>query len=521
MPELILRGLPRCLDRDAWWLTATPEAATPAPPGGTDGARTVWRPGRHGALGALLLLVLLADWLFWDHPAGLSLALFAAAVLAATLAIVPQARGGRARHLGLVAIFALFALPVIETPQFLSVVFLLAGTLGATLWLTLGTGARLSALPRAAARLGLMMPVHGPAELLRTARDASAMTQWGALVRSWALPLATGLVFTLLLSSSNPITRDWAKAVTDALYRTFFSSPRPFFWLFVAIPLWPILVPAGIRERLERPFRRPRARSESARLTGRIGFNPDSVARSLVLFNLIFAVQTVLDLRYLWAGDTLPAGMSYAEYAHRGAYPLVATALLAGAFALASRPFAEGQPLLRRLLMLWIAQNVLLVLSSLYRLGLYVEIYGLTYLRAYAAIWMVLVAAGLASITWQVWRRRPNGWLLAVNGTMAVATLYLCCFVNFAQLIAAHNIAHDRAVTDEWYACSLGADAAMAIADHRAAGDPGFCDGWRGVDGPVIEGWRDWGFRSWRIRRYLAAAEEGTVGNAGEDPRRR
>ena len=61
--------------------------------------------------------------------------------------------------------------------------------------------------------------------------------------------------------------------------------------------------------------------------------------RSLVLFNLLFAVQTGMDIHYLWRGAALPDGMTYAAYAHRGAYPLIVTALLAAAFVIvAMRP---------------------------------------------------------------------------------------------------------------------------------------------------------------------------------------
>ena len=52
--------------------------------------------------------------------------------------------------------------------------------------------------------------------------------------------------------------------------------------------------------------------------------------------------------------------------------------------------------LLRIALLAWVAQNVFLVLSSLLRLELYVAQYGLTHLRMAAAIWMVVVALGLA-----------------------------------------------------------------------------------------------------------------------------
>ena len=68
-------------------------------------------------------------------------------------------------------------------------------------------------------------------------------------------------------------------------------------------------------------------------------FGKAAILRSLIVFNLMFAVQTMLDAAYLWGGVALPDGMSYASYAHRGAYPLIVTALLAAGFVLvAMRP---------------------------------------------------------------------------------------------------------------------------------------------------------------------------------------
>ena len=122
------------------------------------------------------------------------------------------------------------------------------------------------------------------------------------------------------------------------------------------------------------------------------------MTRSLVLFNVMFALQSALDLTYLWGGASLPDGMTYAHYAHRGAYPLIATALLAASFVLiAMRPGgpAEQSRLIRPLVLLSIGQYVLLVVSSIFRLDLYVAAYSLTYLRLAAFIWMGLVAAGL------------------------------------------------------------------------------------------------------------------------------
>ena len=144
----------------------------------------------------------------------------------------------------------------------------------------------------------------------------------------------------------------------------------------------------------------------------------------------------MLDIAYLWGGVALPDGMSYAAYAHRGAYPLIVTALLAAAFVIAATtPGSEARrsPLIRWLVYLWIAQNVLLVMSSLLRLDLYVGVYSLTYWRVAAFIWMLLVAAGLVLIMIQIAARRSGAWLVGANLVSLALTLYVCSFVSFPR----------------------------------------------------------------------------------------
>ena len=53
---------------------------------------------------------------------------------------------------------------------------------------------------------------------------------------------------------------------------------------------------------------------------------------------------------------------------------------------------AERSKVIRTLVYLWVAQNVLLVASSILRLDLYVQTYLLTWWRIAAFIWMGLVA---------------------------------------------------------------------------------------------------------------------------------
>lgn len=475
--ELVLRGVPHALMVDGWWLDATDESAATPPAG-----RTALGLAGLGGVAALLFLVALGDFLFFGQAVGLSLALFAAAVLVLALQRLP--RGEKLRPAGLLL---LSALPVVEHVQALSVGFLAVG-LGISLLWAQGGFAGL-------ASRGLALLASLP---LRGVMDGYSQTQGminsDGLRRStraamgWAFPVGGAFVLAGLLLLANPLLGQMLSDLFAVQGKGIVTLGRASLWLGLALILWPLLAPPP-----------PVMVTVLPAFPAQLCPNAQSVARGLLVFNAILAVQTVMDAVYLWGGASLPQGMTAAEYAHRGAYPLLVTALLAGAFALVARPFAREDKWLRRLLLLWLAQNVALVLSALLRLELYVEAFGLTYLRLHSAIWMGLVAAGLGLTAWQVWRDRTNLWLVTRTAGLAVTTLYAACFVNFAAIIATENLSRDR--YDAAYVCALGPAAAAAIkASGRQLGAGlGVCR----VETPKIDGWRDWGYRDWRVNRYL------------------
>jgi hypothetical protein len=227
---------------------------------------------------------------------------------------------------------------------------------------------------------------------------------------------------------------------------------------------------------------------------------------------------------YLWGNAALPADITYAAYAHRGAYPLIVTALLAAGFVLiAMKPGgpAERSPVIRPLVYLWVAQNVMLVISSILRLDLYVQIYLLTYWRIAAFVWMLLVAAGLVLIVVRIALGRSNAWLMAANlGSLALA-LYVCCFINFAALVADHNVTHSRdmngpgIVLDLTYLASLGPQAIPAIdryLDHRNPVSTWWFTGTRNrlaaAYAGQARGWRAWTWRNRQLTQYLQRVGE-------------
>lgn len=96
---------------------------------------------------------------------------------------------------------------------------------------------------------------------------------------------------------------------------------------------------------------------------------------------------------------------------------------------------------------LWIFQNVMLVVSSIWRMMLYVEAYSLTYTRVAVLIWMGLVALGLVLIVVRFALDRSNLWLVNANVIALMSVLYLSCFVNFGGLIASYNVTSCREMT--------------------------------------------------------------------------
>ncbi len=253
-----------------------------------------------------------------------------------------------------------------------------------------------------------------------------------------------------------------------------------------------------------------------------------AILRSLAVFNLLFGIQTGLDIFYLWCGKKLPAGISYADYAHRGAYPLIFTALLAGAFAIAATtPGSEAAKsrILKILVLLWIGQNLLLVLSSIRRLDIYVQVYSLTELRFAALIWMLLVATGLVLIVSRILFNRSNLWLIRANVVALVLTLYGCAFTNIEGVVSMYDVRHCREITgtgaplDLGYIDSLGPQAIPALDwfEVRSVADAGAAAIFlqTGAVGQArqsllkdvtngSQNWRGWNLWSWVLNCYLA-----------------
>lgn len=474
----------------------------------------------HGKFVTCALLVALADILFYGHDSGWTLGLFGLLMLAAVAA---HNRIKTTYSMALFGLAGVLALALVESPT----------TLGLLMFAATSTAAALSTR---------MQAVNDARALVRTVLDYVFTGWWRlqrdsimlghirkrlkqaggatrlALLRNWLLPVGLSAVFILLFAEANPIITRWVAQVDWRTLSAYASFERTLYWLVVASACWALIRPRNRRK--QRHYYQPVPRRFT--LTALL-FNERSIFTSLVMFNGLFLIENLLDIAFIWSGMDLPEGMTYADYAHQGAYPLMATALLAAVFVLiALRPGSESasQRPIRMLVYAWVGQNVFLMVSSVLRLAGYVEQYSLTWLRVAAFIWMGLVAVGLLLIVARIYYERTSQWLINTNSFILYATLYICCFINFGGMIADYNLTRCDQRFEQGYngSCDIfylyrevGGDALPALIRYEkglaTAPNMQAAIKFREQLSYQLEGslrdWRQWTFRNWRLAQSL------------------
>lgn len=459
----------------------------------------------------VLALVVAGDLLLFDRWPGVyggAFALLLVAALAFARPVVLRHRSARVA-LGLAA---LYALSLIEEIQALGVLLFLAFLMAAAL---LPRTARFdNALAWGFRVIGAVVTSPwGPLRdfiLWLRAFERRPPRALGRSLGVLALPLVGGLIFVGLFASANPLVEQGLAQLDPRRLFAGMTGGRLFLWGLLLV-----LVTALLRPQRWRPRRR--------RLLGTAialpGVTVASVGASLVVFNLIFAVENGLDLAYLWSGAGLPEGVTLADYAHRGAYPLIVTALLAGAFVIVTlRPGSAtaNSVWLRRLVVLWTVQNLFLVASSVRRTLDYIDAYRMTELRFAALLWMALVAFGLFLICWRLLTGRSTRWLINANALAAGIVVTTCVFIVDPAMVAAEwNLARAAGNSadeqyDWYYLRHLGSAALVpAIRLEQATEDPQLKAAAANLrDRLMVQLERDQSSERWSFRgaRRLAAA---------------
>ena len=274
------------------------------------------------------------------------------------------------------------------------------------------------------------------------------------VLRGFLIAVPLLLIFIALLTS--------ADAAFASILLNIFNIDFPrvighvLFTLLIAVPaagfLRSMLVPSELPD-FERPswFRLAAAETNVA----------------IALVDILFALFVAVQLRYFFGGAALvkvAPKLTYAEYARRGFFELVAVAALVLPLLLIAEWLIDKSGRLKLFRLLALAQVLLvfvILVSAYRRMQLYVDAFGLTELRVYTTAFMFLLAALLAWFAATVLTgRRQHFFIGAVAcGLVTVIALHA---INPDALIVRTNVANKHAL-DVPYLISLSHDADPAL----------------------------------------------------------
>lgn len=178
---------------------------------------------------------------------------------------------------------------------------------------------------------------------------------------------------------------------------------------------------------------------------------------------LLFVTFVILQASYLFGGRELievRSGLTLADYARRGFFELLTVAALTMGVLIALASVQCHQRLFRQLGGVLIACVMIMLVSSVYRLNLYVEQFGLTMARLVALSIMLWLSISLLWFAATVLQGNARGFLAGLV-ISSMACCLLLAAINPAARVAQVNIEHARnsgSQLDIDYLNRLGAD---------------------------------------------------------------
>jgi hypothetical protein len=310
------------------------------------------------------------------------------------------------------------------------------------------------------------------------AANASAALR-GVLI---ALPIVT--LFGLLLASADAVFGDGLYSVVNALAP---DHPATIIAQLVLTSIFAWGGMAGFKMLLLGPIigsLEELAKSEKKKG----GFRLTMIESTIILgsVDVLFLAFVLVQGRYLFGGEANinATGYTYAEYARRGFYELLAVSVMTMALVIGldvwTRRKRDREYQFRSLSITMIALSIVILVAALRRLNLYEDAYGFTRIRVMSGVFMGWLAIlFFALIRDIIWRRQRFFWIACVVTAMGfVLTLNA---INMDGFIASRNIDRyeETGTLDATYLVRLSDDAMPAVV--RLLDDPNLSVGQREI----------------------------------------
>jgi hypothetical protein len=190
----------------------------------------------------------------------------------------------------------------------------------------------------------------------------------------------------------------------------------------------------------------------------------------LIMICLVYSLFNFIQFTYLFGSlnSKLPSSLTYAEYARRGFWELIAVTLINLSILVININLTEKHQnkintLIKILNSLLVCFTVIMLFSAHFRMSLYEEVYGYTYLRIFTHSFMLYIFGLLLITLTRIWYSRLS--LLKFYLIISLVAYTLINFANVDSIIAKNNIDryHKTGKLDVNYLTSLSYEAAPQI----------------------------------------------------------
>ena len=240
---------------------------------------------------------------------------------------------------------------------------------------------------------------------------------------------------------------------------------------------------------------------------------PVTAITTLSVIGIVYLIFCLIQISYLFTGGmTLPSDYTYSGFAREGFFQLLFVSMLNLAIVLFCIELFRKSRALRILLTFLCGCTYIMVISSVCRMYLYVDAYGLTRLRILVLAALLVIALVLGGMIRYIYSEH---FPLFTFSALAVTAVYLVLsFSHMDALIAEYNISQRGLdiTTKNQYLMTLSADAAGV---YERAAEKGVKKTW--LAGEMLdtyfeqlEQYENQGIRSFNLSRYFGfrAAEK-------------
>ena len=181
-------------------------------------------------------------------------------------------------------------------------------------------------------------------------------------------------------------------------------------------------------------FAKSKKQEETEEATG-IKLSDLTIKMLLVSLNIIYLLFSVIQIKYLFINATATSNFDYATYARTGFFQLMFVSFINFALLHISKKNIETNKILKMMLIIF---TMIIVISAAFRMHLYEQKYGYTYLRLFVYFTLVTEMLVLIPILSKLFGLKIDTFKTTLE---IVVTMYVILnFININKIIAKNNI---------------------------------------------------------------------------------